>query len=227
MAAIGVAVTGAISAHVIDASTLPHWVASVAVLLTVIGTACAGYFARDHSTSDEAAGAHQASGTTSGVPVSGQGGFTLLNFVFMLGAVSLLLIVLTGCLAPGAKLTGDPIIIRAEQTESIAYSTFDMALKIDDANRDFWKTNAPDLHKFAEYLRQPVPVTNKTIPADGRPTTIPRGASFVLSLDTVKLAYKQGKATSNEVVTVLATVESAVTQSQKLIAQSGQAPASH
>jgi hypothetical protein len=118
-----------------------------------------------------------------------------------------LLAITSGCshLQPGA----DPLVVRCEQTETIAYATFDTFLQIDDSNRAFWKTNTPALHSFAEYLRAPVP--------DGT-ANCQRGISYIRGLNTVKRAYKQGSASSNAVVTILATVETAVIEAQKHIA---------
>src|SRR5262245_21448585 len=65
MAAIGGAVLAGISTGVIDASHLPGWVKGVAGLLSVIGTAGVGVFARDNNKTSEDVGAHDKSGGAS------------------------------------------------------------------------------------------------------------------------------------------------------------------
>lgn len=122
---------------------------------------------------------------------------------------------LTACKTQGGYTDSrDPFVIRVEQTETIGYSTLDTFLRLDNANRGFWRTNLPPLHRFAEYLRQPVvlDVTNR----------FPRWAGYIYSLDLVKLNYKAGRATSNDVVTVLATVETAIGQAQQYISHANQ-----
>ena len=125
--------------------------------------------------------------------------------------VGLLTIGIIGCakLLPGV----DPLVIRAEQTESMAYNTFDEFLKLDDlanTNPTVSKTWQP-AHVFAQYLRKPV---------QSGTNTVPFGIATVLSLDNIKLAYVAGKASSNSVVTaigVVTTVISQVSEYQSLI----------
>jgi hypothetical protein len=108
----------------------------------------------------------------------------------------------------------DPIVVRAEQSASVAAATFDTFLKIDNSNRDFFRTNLPPFHGFAEYLRAPIVVNGTNL--------LPRGLAFVISLQSVKAAYKGGTATSNVLVTAIAVLESSVSQAQNLIAQQQQ-----
>jgi len=125
------------------------------------------------------------------------------------------LYVFTACapLQPGA----DPIVVRAEQSETVAKGTFDAILKLDNSNRPYFRTNAPGLHKLCEWLRQPQMVegTNK----------LPRATALLVSLDDVKLAYKAGRATTNELFTVLFPVESAVGQAQNWLTVTTNQPA--
>jgi hypothetical protein len=107
-----------------------------------------------------------------------------------------------GCvpLQPGA----DPLIVRCEQAETIAKTSFDGVLSIDNSQRDFYRTSAPAFHNFCEWLRQPqtVEVTN----------TLPRATAMIVSLDDVKLAYKGARASSNDVWIALQTLTSAMGQ---------------
>jgi len=130
----------------------------------------------------------------------------------LLSPLLALSLLLSGCahLDKGA----DPIVVRAEQSESVAKATFDTFLQIDNSNRAFFTTNAPPLHAFAEYLRAPV-----TIPSGGTNLSLPRGLSFVASLDSVKLAYQHGSATSNALATAIAVIEVSVSQAQAFIVQ--------
>ena len=118
--------------------------------------------------------------------------------------IALAALILCGCasLQSGA----DPLIVRAEQTETIAKSAFDTVLQFDNSNRSFWETNAPAYHSFCEWLRQPqtVEVTN----------TLPRAAAMLVSLDDIKLAYKSSTASSNALVEAISTVSAAVSQAQ-------------
>lgn len=108
---------------------------------------------------------------------------------------------LAGCarLQPGAS----PIVVRTEQLEKSAKATFDLVLGADNRRREFFKTNAPAFHGFCEWLRQPLPV-------DGR--NYPRAAALIKNVSNVKLAFKTGRASSNDVVTVITTLESAAVQ---------------
>lgn len=127
--------------------------------------------------------------------------FLFVSFVFFVVPV-------TGCalLQKGAN----PIVVRVEQTEAIAYTTLDTALKIDDANRPFFKTNAPPFHQFCEQLRAPVQVGQ---------VYYPRGVAGIKILDNTKLAYQAGQSSSNALITALATVETFTAQAQQFIVQ--------
>jgi len=117
---------------------------------------------------------------------------------------ALLVAVLCGCAAlqPGA----DPIVVRTEQTISVAYGTFDTFTKLDNDNRDLFKTKIPAVHQFAEWLRVKV----------GQPPT-PRGISLIESANRVKVAYKSNRTPENKanLVTALASLESIVAETQK------------
>jgi hypothetical protein len=127
-------------------------------------------------------------------------------------ALTITATIFSGCakLQPGA----DPIVVRAEQLETTAYSTFDTFLKLDDiamANTTIAPTWTNSAHPFATYLRKPV--QNGT-------NTVPFGIATVLSLDQVKLAYQAGTTSSNALVTaitVLTTTISQVSQYTSLI----------
>lgn len=120
-------------------------------------------------------------------------------------------LLLAGCaaLAPGA----DPIVVRAQQTETVGYATLDTFLKVDNANRSLFATNAPALHQYAEWLRAPQVVNGTNV--------YPRGIAFMLSLDTIVQQYQKGLANSNQVANVLATAETAITQAQWYISSMG------
>ena len=109
---------------------------------------------------------------------------------------------LAGCaqLQPGAN----PLVVRVEQTAEAAQSTFQLALKLDNADRGFWRTNAPAFHNYCEWLRVPT-VYQET-------NTLPRYRVLLLSLDDVKQDYKTGWATSNMLHTALVTFKSVTDQ---------------
>jgi hypothetical protein len=118
------------------------------------------------------------------------------------------LILLTGCAS--VSTGSDPIVVRAQQTESVGYATIDTFLAIDNANRAFFMSNAPAFHSYAEWLRAPQIVNSTNV--------YPRGIAFMLSLDSVVQQYQAGTVNSNQVANVLATAETAITQAQYYIA---------
>jgi hypothetical protein len=108
---------------------------------------------------------------------------------------------ISGCaaVAPG----NDPLVVNCERTETIAASTFDLVMKVDDSNRAFFAVSVPKFHTFVQWLREPQQVDSYTLP---------RCLALVMNADNVKLAYKSGRATSNDLVTVVATLNSAMEQ---------------
>ena len=112
---------------------------------------------------------------------------------------------LAGCasLNPGA----DPLVVRVEQALTVANASFDLVLRVDQADRGFWKTNAPAFHSFCEWLRTPISTYG-----DGNQ---PRAVGLQLNLDGLKNSYKANKtaAGSNALFTALLTLNSAVNQS--------------
>lgn len=131
------------------------------------------------------------------------GGVTGLLVAF--GAASLLFV--TGCTAldPGSRA----IVVRTEQSLTVADSTFDTVVRIDNSHRQFFQTNAAAFHAFAEWLRQPVTLAGLT-------NSWPRGIAIIRSADTVKNAYKAQPTTNNyaALINSLATVEAATAQAQ-------------
>lgn len=90
MGAIGAAVLGALSEKLIDPTTLPSWVRSVAALMSVIGTAGVGVFARDNNKTSEQVNA--------GKPGGGLGG-GVVGLVFLL-LLALVVWAGAGCKSP-------------------------------------------------------------------------------------------------------------------------------
>lgn len=115
---------------------------------------------------------------------------------FLIGFATLI-----GCarLQPGA----DPIIVRAEQVEKSAKASFDLVLHIDGSRREWFKTNAPAFHEFCEWLR---------VKQDVNGHKYPRSTALIKNVDNVKVAYKQGRASSNDVVTIITTLDAAAAQ---------------
>lgn len=120
-----------------------------------------------------------------------------------------------GCahLQPGA----DPIVVNVERTETIAKSSFDLVLNVDNSKRDFFATNAPGFHNFCEWLRAPQTVEETN--------TLPRCSALLVSLDDVKLSYKAGRSSSNQVFTALVTVQSAMNQANSWLSSITNQPA--
>ena len=125
-------------------------------------------------------------------------------------ALGLAALMFTGCAAiePGQRA----VVVRAEQSLSIADATFDTAVHIDAANRSFYKTNAPAFHEFCQWLRTPsiiAPLTNAE----------PRGVALVRSANAVKNRYKASGGTNDyaALINSLAIIESATAEAQKFI----------
>ena len=116
---------------------------------------------------------------------------------------------LVGCahIQPG----NDPLVVNVERAETMAKTSFDQVLAIDNSQRAFYASNAPAFHQFCEKLRQPQSVADITS-TNGAFVTLPRCSAMLLSLDNVKLEYKAGRAGSNEVNTVLLTVTGALSE---------------
>jgi len=112
---------------------------------------------------------------------------------------------MAGCahLVPGA----DPLVVRAEQLESGAMATLDLAVETDNSNRPFFATNAPTYHQFCAWLRQPQPVIVAGVQQD-----LPRGIALVENLSNVKIAYKNSQSSSNALSIAISTLQSAVTE---------------
>lgn len=65
------------------------------------------------------------------------------------------------CLLLGACASilpgSDPILVNAERTTSLAYTTFDSFLSLERQQEVYVKANAPAVHKFANSLRSNAP----------------------------------------------------------------------
>lgn len=97
---------------------------------------------------------------------------------------------------PGALLFGcahlqsgaDPFVVRVEQAQTVAAPSFDLVLRVDQANRPFWKTNAPEFHKLCEWLRTPVPYSS---------SNIQRVLAIQANVSDLKIRYKSSKTPEN------------------------------
>lgn len=130
------------------------------------------------------------------------------KIVGLLLVIATAAVLFTGCagkLDPGA----DPFIVSIERTQTFSEGGFDLVINLDHADRGFWRTNAPAFHRFAEYLREKLPVEN----VPGR-TNLQRYLLAQWQLDQAKLAYKAGKsaATSNTLVTAQLALQQLSTQ---------------
>lgn len=129
-------------------------------------------------------------------------------------AYGALLLIVPGCahLAPGA----DPVIVRVEQTESDARSTFSTLLKVDNQNRSYWATNAPAFHNYCEWLRAPIDLGGTNI--------LPRDLAMIVSLNDVKRLYKSGLVQSNDLAQTQADLIAVVTDAMMWIKSTKTAP---
>lgn len=110
-------------------------------------------------------------------------------------------VTITGCktgsggVAPGS----DPLVVRAEQVETLSVNTFNLALTINDANRPFFATNLPAFAAFCEWLRNPVMVGTNILP---------QGLALVKRLDDLKQQYKANAFLSNSLLSSVISLES-------------------
>lgn len=109
---------------------------------------------------------------------------------------------LCGCAAlkPGA----DPLVVRCQQTERVAFETFDTFLRIERSQAARIRAVAPAVSDFAGWLREPL--------ADG-----PRGVSLVRSLGAVRRAYQADRSDGNrsKVESSLRIVAATLAETQK------------
>jgi len=122
-----------------------------------------------------------------------------------MGLMGLMGLMVGGCAAvkPGA----DAFVVRTEQAQTVAAATFDFVLRMDQANRGMWQTNAPAFHDFCEWLRTPT--------AYGAALNVPRCVVMQLQVDDLKLSYQAAKTAgnSNALFLAVAVLGTAVNQS--------------
>jgi hypothetical protein len=111
MASIGAAVAAGIQQGVINAHDLPHWVGSVAALLSVIGIAGLGFNARDNDKTSEQVGA--------GKPAGGPPTVLLLIIAVLLYGTAISMMV-SGCVGGPQRI--------AYNVESTAQVTVETAM---------------------------------------------------------------------------------------------------
>jgi hypothetical protein len=125
------------------------------------------------------------------------------------GIFILVAVLLHGCAAPDPN--ADPVVVRAEQTLSIAFDSMDTFLKIEKRNAELVKQKVPEVHAFAESLRARVVF-------DGR--EMARGISFIESANNACLTYKRARAPDNRanLLTALKTLDSVLDEVKKHLA---------
>jgi hypothetical protein len=102
---------------------------------------------------------------------------------------TMLVVSMLGCVTPDEGQDG--VVVRAEQSIQITFDTMNTFLKIEHDNREFVKTKLPDVHKYAEWLRQPVRKVGTSS------ATERRGVMIVNSLIVVKNEYKSARTQEN------------------------------
>ncbi len=105
----------------------------------------------------------------------------------------------------------DPLVVEAERIITVGQGSMELVTTVDEANRNFWKTNAPAFHQFVESLREKV-IFNET-------NIMRRGPAILNTLNTIKLEYKASKINSNALITAIATAQSVLNQAQLWLAQ--------
>jgi hypothetical protein len=124
----------------------------------------------------------------------------------LIGLVAALAAMLAACATLNPK--ADPFVVRVEQTQTTAYATFDMVLRLDQADRGFWRTNAPGFHNFCEWLRTPQDYQLGKM-------HVPRCVLIQLNVDDLKRVYKASRTdtTSNALWSAWLTLNTALNQS--------------
>lgn len=115
-------------------------------------------------------------------------------------------IVFTGC--AGLKPGADPLVVRCEQAEQVAFSTFDTFVHLVADHEAEVKARVPAAYVFAEWLRAKAP--------DGQP----RGLAMVASLGSVRRAYAANRTPERKasLLSALAALQASVGEAQKHIA---------
>ena len=114
-----------------------------------------------------------------------------------------------GCATLDTK--ADAVEVRAEQTVSIAFDTFDTLLKLEMQNRAMLLKKAPEVVALADKLRAPVQVNGKSVPW---------GISLIESANATRLAYKRNRTPDNKasLVSAIAAVEAALAETNRQLA---------
>jgi len=123
------------------------------------------------------------------------------TFKYTIGVAVLLL---AGCAS--IQNGQDVLVVRAEQLETVAVSAFDTVVVLDNSNRQFWQTNAPAFHQFAEWLRTPITIESTN--------TMRRGLAMVKLVDDAKLIYESNSSQSNLLTQAVSDLQIAVQQAQ-------------
>lgn len=113
----------------------------------------------------------------------------------------LVLVLLLGAGCASILPGNDPVIVRAQQTREIAFSTFDTFVTLEYRNRAFLQKLNPNFTDVADNIRTGAP-------------------KWFKSFDQVLVAYKAGKtpATKSKLDGAIAVIESALTEAQTYIA---------
>ena len=119
----------------------------------------------------------------------------------------LLPLLLCGCFAT-LKPGEDPLVVRSQQAEQVAFTTFDTYLRLVHEHEARVRSKVPAAFKFAEWLR----AKN----SDGTA----RGLAMVTSLSNVRRAYAVSRTAANKasLTSALAAVTSAISEAQKHLA---------
>lgn len=110
----------------------------------------------------------------------------------------------TGCATIDPK--ADKFVVQVERSQTVAASSIDFVLNLDQENRPFWRTNAPAFHSFCSWLRTPVPYQG---------TNIQRALVMQLNVDDLKQIYKaqRNAGSSNNLYNAWQVLKGAISQS--------------
>ncbi len=117
-------------------------------------------------------------------------------------STALLAFVLIGC--AGIQPGNDPVVVNAERSTSVAVDTFDSLFRVEAANHELLKANAPQVVAGVNLLRRNAP-------------------HWISSVRALTVAYKSNRSAQNKanLETALSVLEAGISQARTYLSQIG------
>lgn len=135
--------------------------------------------------------------------------------------LSLVTLLLFSVACASVQPGNDPVVVDAERTTTVGTDAFDTFLKSEYETRATLRAVSPEVyqevHSYAEYLRAKVD--------DGSGIRMARAKGWLKSARALTVAYKMNRTAENKasLQTILATINAAVAETQKYLAQAAAA----